>query len=70
MGDYLNELKLKNLIKGVCDELICETHENVCRLRDENYPNLESMIINRMFKDGQTVSAQTAIAELEMELSH
>jgi hypothetical protein len=62
--------EIKSLIKEISDELICETHPEVCRLRDQNYNNLESKILNKIFESEKIVSVQTAIAELEVELGH
>ena len=66
--DSLTELK--GLIKKTADELICETHPEVCRLRDESYSKLELIVLDKMFEEEEPVSAQTALAEIEMELSH
>lgn len=62
--------QLKAIIKREADKLICESHPEVCRLRDNSYPRLEKLILNQIFKDEEPVSVQTAIAELEMELGH
>ena len=61
---------LKQLIKEEADKLICETHPECCRLRDESYPKLEVMVLNKIFEEEEPVSAQTALAEIELELSH
>lgn len=62
--------QLKAIIKEATDELICETHPEVCRLREESYPNLERLILDFVFKEEEPVSVQTAIAEIEQELTH
>ena len=62
--------ELKIIIKEITTELICETHPEVCELRDLNYPQLESLLLERLLNDEQAVSVQTAIAELETELGH
>ncbi|MEO0338517.1 MAG: hypothetical protein AAF242_04815 [Bacteroidota bacterium] len=62
--------ELKTIIKEATDELICETHPEVCRLRDQSYPNLEKLILDFVFKEEEPVSVQTAIAEIEQELTH
>jgi hypothetical protein len=62
--------ELKSLIESECNELMCEIHPEVCSLRDHNYPKLEGLLIDQIFKGDEPVSVQTAIAELEQELSH
>lgn len=62
--------ELKVIIKEITGELICETHPEVCELRDNNYPRLESLLLERLLNEESTVSVQTAIAELETELGH
>lgn len=62
---------LKALIREESDELICETHPEVCALRDANYDRLEELVMDRLLNsEEETVSVQTALAELEMELGH
>lgn len=68
MSKVLEELK--QLILKESKELICETHPEVCALRDHNYPKLETMLMDRIFREDEPVSVQTAIAELEQELTH
>lgn len=62
--------ELKDLIKQEADDLICETHPEVCALRDQNYPHLENLLLDRLLSDEESVSVQTALAELEVELGH
>ena len=69
MSDELFE-QLLQLIREATQQLICETHPEVCRLRDSSYPRLESLILDFIFKEEEPVSVQTAIAEIEQELSH
>lgn len=66
MKDKLKELKF--LIKQEADKLICETHSEVCALRDINYPHLEQLVMQLIFKDREAVSVQTALAQLDQEL--
>lgn len=61
--------QLKSLIKTEADQLICETHPNVCALRDQNFPRLEELVLIQINKGKEAVSVQTALAELEQELS-
>ena len=61
--------QLKSLIKEETQKLVCETHENVCALRDQAYPKLEDSVIRIIFAEREPVSVQTALAELEQELS-
>ena len=68
MADKMQELK--QIIKTQTDKLICETHPEVCRMRDASYPRLESLILDFVFQEEEPVSVQTAIAEIEQELSH
>ena len=68
MSAALNELK--QIIKDQTSQLICETHPEVCRLRYSSYPRLEKLILDFVFKEEEPVSVQTAIAELEQELTH
>jgi hypothetical protein len=62
--------ELKEQIKQEADNLICETHPEVCRLRDEAYTRLEHLVLEKIFEEEEPVSAQTALAEIEIELSH
>jgi hypothetical protein len=62
--------KLKETIKKEADQLMCETHPEICRLRDESYPRLEQLVLDVIFAEQAAVSVQTALAELEIELSH
>lgn len=61
---------LKRAIKRETDKLICESHPNVCALRDKNYARLERLIIDEVVSDryADGVSLQTVIAGLEGEL--
>jgi hypothetical protein len=63
-------VKLKQIIKEHASTLMCETHPEVCRLRDESYPRLEQLTLDVIFREETPVSVQTAFAELEMELAH
>lgn len=60
---------LKDLIKTEAEQLICDTHPNVCGLRDQNFPRLEELVLVQINKGKEAVSVQTALAELEQELS-
>lgn len=62
------EKKLKVLIKDKAKILACETHPQVCSLRDSNYPKLEELVISQLFQDREPVSVQTALAQIEQEL--
>ena len=63
--------ELKALIKTETDCLICETHPEVCALRDQNYARLESIVLDRLLLSAEAeISVQTALAELETELGH
>lgn len=63
--------ELKALIKTETDRLICETHPEVCALRDQNYARLESIVLDRLLLSAEAeISVQTALAELETELGH
>lgn len=61
---------LISAIKKEADELICETHPEVCSLRDSNFSRLQDLVIDRLSEPGETISIQTALAEIEQELSH
>lgn len=61
---------LKAIIREESEQLICETHPEVCALRDRNYPHLESILLERLLNGELEVSVQTALAELETELAH
>ena len=60
--------QLKAAIKRETDKLICETHPEVCALRDSNYSRLEELVIaevlSEKYLDG--VSLQTVLAGLEV----
>jgi len=61
---------LQDEIKQEVEKLHCETHPEVCALRTGNYAELERMLTNNLMTREEPVSIQTAIAEVEMELSH
>lgn len=66
-----NDLQeLKEMIREEADRLMCETHPEVCRLRDEAYSRLEGLALDKIFEEQEPVSAQTAFAEIEQELTH
>ena len=64
----LGELKI--LIRKCVDELLCETHPNVCRLRDHEhtYPLLEQQVIERLMESKEPLAIQTVLANLEPAL--
>lgn len=62
--------ELKEMIREEADKLMCETHPEVCRLRDEAYSRLQSLVLDKIFEEQEPVSAQTAFAEIEQELTH
>jgi hypothetical protein len=62
---------LQAIIREESEELICETHPEVCALRDANYARLEELVIDRLLgNEEEEISVQTALAELEQELGH
>lgn len=61
--------ELKALIKDESGKLICQTHPQACFMRDQNYPQLESLVLGLIFQEEEPVSVQTALAQLEQELS-
>lgn len=61
--------ELKQIIRREADQLMCETHPEACRLRDINYPHFEGLVLDFIFKETEPVSVQTALAQLEQELS-
>ncbi len=61
--------QLSTAIKAQADQLICQTHPQVCFLRDQNYPRLEQLVGQQLFADKDPISIQTALAEIERELS-
>ena len=62
--------QLKAAIKRETDKLICETHPEVCALRDSNYSRLEELVIAEVLSDKylEGVSLQTVLAGLEVEI--
>ena len=60
--------QLKAAIKREADKLICETHPEVCALRDSNYSRLEELVIAEVLSDKylEGVSLQTVLAGLEV----
>ena len=60
--------QLKAAIKRETDKLICETHPEVCALRDSNYSRLEELVIVEVLSDKYIdgVSLQTVLAGLEV----
>ncbi len=60
--------QLKAAIKRETDKLICETHPEVCALRDSNYSRLEELVIAEVLSDKYLdgVSLQTVLAGLEI----
>lgn len=63
-----NIAQLKQLIQEEADQLICETHPNVCELRDQNYEQMEEQVLSFIFQDQEPVSVQTAFARMEQEM--
>lgn len=59
---------LKGLIEEEANKLICETHPNVCELRDQNYDQMEEQVMVFIFQDDEAVSVQTAFARMEQEM--
>ena len=68
MNDTLLD-KVKSAIREHANALLCETHPNVCNLRDEDYPLLEAQILSIIQASDELISIQTALAELEETLS-
>lgn len=63
--------ELKAIIREESKQLICQTHPEVCALRDANYARLEELVIDRLLgNEEEEISVQTALAELEQELGH
>ena len=60
---------LKAAIKRETDKLICESHPNLCALRDTNYARLETMVIAEILSEKypEPPSVQTVLAGLEGE---
>lgn len=58
---------LKAAIKRETDKLICESHPNVCALRDANYSRLEELVIAEILSDkyDEVPSVQVVLAGLE-----
>jgi hypothetical protein len=62
---------LQAIIREESEQLICQTHPEVCALRDTNYARLEELVIDRLLgNEEEEISVQTALAELEQELGH
>ncbi|WP_367390173.1 hypothetical protein [Lewinella sp. LCG006] len=62
---------LQAIIREESEQLICQTHPEVCALRDANYARLEELVIDRLLgNEEEEISVQTALAELEQELGH
>lgn len=61
--------ELTELIRLCADNLLCETHPLVCAMRDADYPALEAKIIQILNASADPMSVQTALAQLEDELS-
>jgi|GEM_PF-2789799 len=61
---------LQQLIQQVTNQLQCETHPSLCTLRDQNYRQLENMVImelhNPSYKEAPSV--QMVLAKLESEM--
>ena len=47
--------ELKELISQETAKLICETHPQVCALRDYNYPKLEQLTLQLIFADKENI---------------
>lgn len=64
--------QLRVAIKAEINALECATHPEICNLRGGNYPELERMVLNELLSGDieAAVSVQTALANLEVELSH
>ncbi|MEN0047860.1 MAG: hypothetical protein AAF806_12435 [Bacteroidota bacterium] len=63
-----NMQELKELIKEEAGKLICESHPNVCELRDQNYDQMQEQALRFIFQDEEAVSVQTALARMEQEM--
>lgn len=61
--------QLKQLIKEEANKLVCETHPEVCSMRDASYGKLEGLVLEMIFAGKEPVSVQTALAFLEQELT-
>lgn len=60
--DALQEIKEQ--IRGLANELLCETHPSVCEMRDNDYPTLERLVIE-MIESDNADSVQEAFANIE-----
>ena len=56
--------KLIALIQKEADKLLCETHPEVCKLRDENFLLLQEKITAKLMASKEVISVQTALAAL------
>lgn len=66
-GEKLNAVKDK--IRTHAGFLSYETHPKMCELRDENYPELEKIVLDQCLKVNQGSSVQSALTELECQLA-
>ena len=60
---------LTALIQEEAHNLLCETHPEVCKLRDENFLLLQEKVTAKLMASKEVISVQTALAELEQELT-
>lgn len=62
-------MSLDEKIKQMSKLLLCETHPKVCALRDENLDQLVAKVKDVIILHTETISIQTAFAELETALA-
>lgn len=62
-------MSLEEKIKQMSQLLLCETHPKVCALRDENLDQLVAKVKDVIISHTETISIQTAFAELETALA-
>ena len=62
-----SQLELERLIAQEVQKLVCEIHPSVCNLRENNYAKLEQLILDEINGTDESISVQTAIANIEAE---
>lgn len=61
--------ELYQSILAHANDLLPETHPQVCALRDENPSQLQEQVVQIIQDSPQPISVQTALAQLEAELA-
>jgi hypothetical protein len=60
---------LEQEITKQLQRLLCETHKEVCAMRDENIESVTKRVLRIIESSTEEISIQTAIAQLEEQIA-